>query len=87
MILCVLALSIPCLLILNTMQVKSYYRLQKETEAIEQKQYEVIEDNRRLVSTISTLSSAERIEMLAEETLGMQKALPNDIIRVEVKGR
>lgn len=84
---CILAISIPCLLILNVAQVKKYVKLEKETQAIEKKQYEVIEENKRLVATISKLASPDRIELLAQDTLHMEKANPEDIIRVEIKGR
>lgn len=84
---CVLALGIPMLLILNTMQAKVYAKIETETAAIEKKQYEVIEANKRLVASISKLSSPDRIEVIAQDTLLMEKALPGDIVRVEIKGR
>ena len=50
-------------------------------------QYSVIEQNKRLVSEISTLTSSERIEDIAVNELGMRKAESEEIMRVEVKGR
>lgn len=84
---CILALAIPALLILNTLQARKYARLEEDVLAIEKKQYEVIEENKRLVASISKLSSPDRIEMIATDTLNMEKAKPEDIIRVEVKGK
>ena len=84
---CFLALAIPALLVLNTLQAQKYARLEEYVLAIEKKQYEVIEENQRLVASISKLSSPDRIEFIATETLNMVKAIPEDIIRVEVKGK
>lgn len=84
---CVLTFAIPSLLVLNTMQAKQYSRLERDTMAIEKKQYEIIEENKRLIASISKLSSPDRIEMIARDTLHMETAQPQDIIRVEVKGK
>ena len=46
----------------------------------------LIEENKKLVSDISQLSSAERIERIAVEELGMHKAEAEDIVRVEMTG-
>lgn len=84
---CILALAIPALLVLNTLQARKFARLEEEVLAIEKRQYEVIEENKRLIASISKLSSPDRIEMIATDTLNMEKAKPEDIIRVEVKGK
>ncbi len=84
---CILALAIPALLVLNTLQARKFARLEEDVLAIEKRQYEVIEENKRLIASISKLSSPDRIEMIATDTLNMEKAKPEDIIRVEVKGK
>ena len=53
---------------------------------MEKKQIELVEQNRKLISDISVLSSSERIEKIAEGELGMRKANTEDIVRVEIKG-
>lgn len=79
-------LSIPLLLCLYGLQAKKYTDLTKEVESLERKQEELIEENKKLISDISLLSSPERIEKIATEELGMHKAENEDIIRVEMTG-
>ncbi len=81
-----LVLTIPTMLILYAFQAKKYTDLNKEILALEKKQEKLIEENKRLVSDISVLTSADRIEKVAVEELGMHKAESEDIVRVEMKG-
>lgn len=85
-LICLFALSIPVMLGLYAMQAKKYTDLSKEVLELESKQEKLIEENKRLVSDISQLSSAERIEKIAVEELGMHKAEAEDIVRVEMTG-
>lgn len=86
LLICLLSASIPFLLVLYAMQAKKYTDLSKEITELEAKQEQLIEENKRLISDISVLSSAERIEKIATEELGMHKASSEDIIRVEMTG-
>ncbi|MDY2843540.1 MAG: cell division protein FtsL [Treponema sp.] len=81
----VAAILIPALLILDAVQSKRYAKLQKELAELEAKQQELVENNKKLISDISMLSSSDRIENLAENELGMHKAKSEDIVRVEIK--
>jgi len=83
---CLFAASIPALLALYAVQAKKYTDLTKEVAELEVKQEKLIEENKKLVSDISQLSSAERIERIAVEELGMHKTEAEDIIRVEMTG-
>ena len=85
-LICLFALSIPVMLGLYAMQAKKYTDLTKEVLELETKQEKLIEENKKLVSDISQLSSAERIEKIAVEELGMHKAEAEDIVRVEMTG-
>ena len=85
-LICLFALSIPAMLILYALQTKKYTDLTKEIQDLEVKQEKLIEENKKLVSDISQLSSAERIERIAVEELGMHKAQAEDIVRVEMTG-
>lgn len=78
--------AIPSLLFLYALQSRKYTDLTKEVLSLEQKQEKLIEENKKLVSDISILTSAERIEKIAEEELGMHKAESEDIVRVEMTG-
>ena len=80
------AISIPAMLGLYAFQAKRYTEITKEIINLEAKQEKLIEENKKLVSEISVLSSAERIEKIAVEELGMHKAEKDDIIRVEMTG-
>ena len=86
LLLSLLALAIPVMLYLYAVQAKRYTDLEKDLRDLERKQAELIEQNKKLVSDISVLSSADRIEKLALEDLGMHKAQAEDIVRVEMTG-
>jgi cell division protein FtsL len=81
---CIVAAAIPFLLILNARQAEKYRDLKNEIISLEKKQEDLINENKKLISDISILSSADRIEKIAEEDLGMKKADSEDIIRLEV---
>lgn len=83
---CLLTISIPVLLFLYAVQAEKYTALVREVTELENKQEKLIEENKRLVSDISILTSAERIEKIAAEELKMHKAESEDIIRVEMTG-
>lgn len=81
---CLLASSIPALLIAYAVQTKRYADLSREIADLEAKQERLIEQNKKLVSDISLLSNTDRIEKIATEELGMHKADTEDIVRVEM---
>lgn len=81
---CIFTLSIPALLGLYAYQTKKYTDLNNEILKLEREQEKLVEENKRLISDISVLSSAERIEKLATEELGMHKAESEDIVRIEM---
>lgn len=83
---CVLAISIPLLLLVLGIQAKSYAELSKEVSDLEKKQEQLVEENKKLISDISLLSSTDRIEKIATEELGMHKAETSDIVRVQMAG-
>lgn len=83
---CLLALSIPLLLIAYAVQTRRYSELSREISELESKQERLIEQNKKLVSDISLLSSTDRIEKIASDELGMHKAETEDIVRVEMNG-
>ena len=83
---CILVLSIPAMLCIYAVQAKKYTELTREVTELERNQEKLIEENKRLVNNISVLSSADRIEKIATEELGMHKAETEDIVRVEMTG-
>ena len=82
---CACAMAIPVLLVINSLQALKYKKLEREVSALEKKQVELVEENKRLVTNISLLSSSDRIEKIASEELGMHKAESEEIVRVEMK--
>lgn len=85
-LICLLAVSIPLLLIVYGFQSKRYSELSREVNRLEKMQEELIEQNKKLVGDISLLSSSDVIEKKAVEELGMHKAETEDIVRVEMNG-
>ena len=85
-LICLLAISIPFLLIVYGFQSKRYSELSREVNRLEKMQEELIEQNKKLVGDISLLSSSDVIEKKAVEELGMHKAETEDIVRVEMNG-
>lgn len=85
-ILYILAALIPILLIVDGLQTRKYAALSDEVSELEQKQETLVEQNKKLVSDISLLSSTNRVEKIAENDLGMHKAETSDIVRVEMTG-
>ena len=83
---CLLVLSVPAMLCLYAVQARHYTILTNEIKDLEKKQEKLIEENKKLVSDIAVLSSADRIEKIAVEELGMHKAETEDIVRVEMTG-
>lgn len=83
---CVLAILIPLLLLILGIQAKNYAELSKEVSDLEKKQEQLVEENKKLISDISLLSSTDRIEKIATEELGMHKAETSDIVRVQMAG-
>ena len=80
------AVSVPVMLCLYAIEAKKYTTLKKEVSDLETKQEKLVEENKKLVSDIAVLSSADRIEKIASEELGMHKAESEDIVRVEMTG-
>ncbi len=84
-VVCLLALCIPVMLILNGIQARRYTDLEKQVVELERKQSELIEQNKKLITDISLLSSSDRIEKIARDKLGMRQAESDEIVRVEMQ--
>jgi cell division protein FtsL len=82
----VLALTLPLFLVVSVWQANRYAELQKDVHRLEVVQEEWIESNKRLIAGIGLLSSAERIEHIALDELGLMKKQPEDILQVRIEG-
>ena len=58
---CIFVLTIPLVLCLYAAQARRYTALTSEIRELEKKQEKLIEENKKLVSDIAVLSSADRI--------------------------
>lgn len=85
-VVCFIALCIPALLVVDGIQSRRYKELQDEVANLEQKQEDLVEQNKKLITDISLLSSSDRIEKIAQEDLNMRQAETDEIVRVEMKG-
>lgn len=83
--LCIVALLIPTMLVVDAVQARKYVDLKEQVLELEDRQAQIIEENKKLITDISILSSADRIETIAQDTLDMRKAETDEIIRVEIK--
>ena len=83
--LCVVALLIPTMLVVDAVQARKYVDLREQVLELEDRQAQIIEENKKLITDISILSSADRIETIAQDSLDMRKAETDEIIRVEIK--
>ncbi|MBQ0003765.1 MAG: cell division protein FtsL [Treponema sp.] len=81
----IVAVLIPGLLILNAVQAERYMKIEREIKELEKKQVALVEENKKLITDISLLSSSTRISQIAENDLGMHKAESDEVVRVEMK--
>jgi cell division protein FtsL len=79
-----LALSIPALLALDSMESRRYNSLNSSVTSLEKQQSNLIETNKHLITDIGLLSSSARIEKIAVEKLGMHKAASDEIVRIDI---
>jgi cell division protein FtsL len=85
-LLCALALCIPALLVVDGLQARKYTNLEHEVTDLEKKQADLVEQNKKLITDISLLSSSDRIEKIAKNELDMRPAETDEIVRVEMAG-
>lgn len=83
--LCIIAVSIPGFLAIDSIQARKYAKLEHEVSNLERKQKNIVEQNKKLIADIGVLSSSIRIEKIASEKLNMRRAESDEIIRVRVK--
>jgi cell division protein FtsL len=77
-----IAVLLPLAAFLNVWQVFRYRELEKSIAALEDRQQELIEKNKRLIAGISVLQSPQRLEKLAVEELELEKLGPGRLIRI-----
>ncbi len=81
-----LAASIPLMLCLNVAQASRHAKLLAEVRSLEKAQREWVEENQRLIAGIAVLSSAERVESVAKNDLGLSRVAPERVLMVRIRG-
>jgi cell division protein FtsL len=79
-----MVISIPLGFGLVVWQSARYSQLAFEVQALNERQEERIEDNKRLIADVAVLSSSARIEKDAKTKLGLEKKNPEDVLQVIV---
>ncbi|HCC36905.1 MAG TPA: cell division protein FtsL [Treponema sp.] len=79
-------LTIPMFLCLNAWQSTRYSGLQGEVKRLEEAQGDWVESNKRLIASISLLSSPERIEKIAQTELELSKIKPENVLQINLEG-
>ncbi len=82
----VIVITIPLCLGFNAWQSVEYAEISREIKQLEKTQAEWIESNKRLIAGIAMLSSAERIENIAKNELGLVKKTPEEIMQIKIEG-
>ncbi len=82
-----LTLVFSLLVILNVRQAYLYQEEVALIEDLEVSQQEKYEENRRIRTGIAILESPERLEALADDILGLEKARPDQTVQVLKKER
>ncbi len=77
-----MAFTVPLFIFLNIWQVFCYESLEDSVVSLEKEQDRWIEKNKRIVTSLSILSSPERIERLAVDKLGLRKKEPGSRIYI-----
>ena len=78
-------LTLPLFLGVAVWQSRNYGALRREVRQLEVVQEEWIESNKRLIAGITLFSSAERIEHIAVEQLGLTKKQPEEILQIRIE--
>jgi hypothetical protein len=63
-----------------------YVELEEETVNLETVQEDWVAGNRRLVAGIALLSSAERIEGIVRDQMGLAKKQPEEVLQIRITG-
>ena len=80
---CVIIL--PVALFFNVWQSFQYEMLEQEVSELEEKQREIVEENKRLIAGIAVLRSPARIQAVAEEELELEREFPARTVYVTIE--
>ena len=75
-------ISIPALMMLQMFQAYRYVTVREGMVDSEARQQDMLEKNKRLQAGIAVFDAPERIYQVAEESLGLKPADPEDVLLV-----
>ncbi|GMO46656.1 MAG: hypothetical protein Ta2B_28330 [Termitinemataceae bacterium] len=82
-----MVLSVPLALGATAFQSARFSSLQKDVKSLDEQQDEWVENNKRLITDISVLSSSARIEKIAKTNLGLEKKRPEEVSQIIIEDR
>jgi cell division protein FtsL len=80
-----LSLTLPLCLGVSVFQARNYAVLQREIRRLDVAQEEWVERIKRLIAEYGLCSSAERIEQIAVEKMGLMKKPPEDVLQIRIE--
>jgi cell division protein FtsL len=83
----VMALTLPLSFALLAWQAVRFSDLRDEVERLYKAQDEWVENNKRLITEIASLSSSARIEKIAKDSLGLDKKRPEEVMQITISNR
>lgn len=75
-------LSVPVLMMLQVLQGYRYAVAVEQMDSLEVVQQDRLEENKRVLAGIAVYDAPTRIYQVAEESLGLMKAEPQDVLQV-----
>ena len=78
-------LTIPIFLGTSAWQSVRYTNLERQTRALEADQERLVENNKRLIADIATITSSERIETIARYELSLEKIRPENVLQIWIE--
>ena len=82
LLLYIIAFTIPMLLGLNAWQSVRYTNLERQARVLEADQENWVENNKRLIADIATITSSEEIENIARYELNLEKIRPENVLQI-----
>ena len=82
-----MVISVPFLLGINAWQSNECGKIKREIRELENKQENCVENNKTLVADIADLLGVDKLELDAQQKLGLKKNRPEDITLIIMGGK
>jgi len=77
-----IAFTIPMFLGISAWQSVRYSNLERQARVLEADQEKWVENNKRLIADIATITSSEEIENVARYELNLEKIRPENVLQI-----